>query len=85
MQCAGANQPYEFLPFSEPLVKPTDYEPNVPVRVIAWCPAPVHFGRRRILLETGGNFPVYERGFRIIQENGFKVTGDELVRFVNMD
>jgi hypothetical protein len=40
VECRGCGRPYVYRPFQGP--RPSTYAEGVPIRMIAWCPAPCH-------------------------------------------
>lgn len=61
--CPACHKPYVYHPFAGPIDIKGD-------RIIAWCPEPCHWGKRRVLLETGGWELVSESDFQKIVASG---------------
>ena len=80
-RCPSCGRDYEYRPFKGPIRLSAGNGKDA-LRVIAWCPASCHKGRRNVLVETGVVVAIPERAFRKLLEAELTATWEELVRMV---
>lgn len=82
--CPRCDRPYVYRPFEGP-IQMDAASGDSRLRIIAWCPAPSHAGRRNVLVETGAAIPIPEDVFRELANGGFAATWRELVAMVESE
>lgn len=65
--CPTCNLNYEYEPFSGS--RKLQAVENSTVRIITWCPKPIHKGKRAVMLETGSVLLLEEQEFQVARSS----------------